>query len=86
MTLKAGREAGIPVAMCGEMAGDTRYTRLLLGLGLREFSMHPSGLLQVKKIVLESTLEELTERAEAVLATRDAANLHGLVDQLNNGH
>jgi phosphotransferase system enzyme I (PtsI) len=84
MTLKAGREAGIPVAMCGEMAGDTRYTRLLLGLGLREFSMHPSGLLQVKKIVLESTLEELTARAEAVLTTRDATSLHGLVDQLNN--
>ena len=42
-TLAAGDGAGIPVGMCGEMAGDPRYTRLLLGLGLREFSVHPQA-------------------------------------------
>jgi len=83
MTLRAGQAAGIPVAMCGEMAGDTRYTRLLLGLGLREFSMHPSGLLQVKKIVLESTLGELEERSREVMATRDLRELHNLVERMN---
>lgn len=86
MTLQAGANAGIPVSMCGEMAGDTRYTRLLLGMGLREFSMHPSGLLQIKKIVLESRLAELERLAENVLAARDTQSLHNLVEQMNNGH
>ena len=86
MTIRAGKEAGIPVAMCGEMAGDTRYTRLLLGMGLKEFSMHPSGLLQVKKIVLESQTTDLEERAKEVLAARDTHALHKLVDRMNNGH
>ena len=86
MTIRAGKGAGIPVAMCGEMAGDTRYTRLLLGLGLNEFSMHPSGLLQVKKIVLESEFAELEMRAEEVLAARDLRELHNLVERMNAGH
>jgi len=86
MTLRAGQAAGIPVAMCGEMAGDTRYTRLLLGMGLREFSMHPSGLLQVKKIVLESSFAELEEQCRDLLATRDLHELHDRVDQMNSGN
>jgi len=86
MTLQAGQAAGIPVAMCGEMAGDTRYTRLLLGLGLREFSMHPSGLLQVKKIVLESELSELEQQARDVLSLRDPRALHDRVERMNAGH
>jgi phosphotransferase system enzyme I (PtsI) len=86
MTLRAGQAAGIPVAMCGEMAGDTRYTRLLLGLGLREFSMHPSGLLQVKKIVLESAFDELAERSREVLAARELRELHDLVEKMNAGN
>jgi phosphotransferase system enzyme I (PtsI) len=84
MTLRAGKSAGIPVAMCGEMAGDTRYTRLLLGLGLREFSMHPSGLLQVKKIVLESEIAELEQYAAEVMMARDTTELHALVERMNN--
>jgi len=83
MTIQAGNAAGIPVAMCGEMAGDTRYTRLLLGMGLREFSMHPSGLLQVKKVVLESDLTELQERAQALMSLHDPRELHDGVDRLN---
>ena len=86
MTIRAGKGAGIPVAMCGEMAGDTRYTRLLLGLGLTEFSMHPSGLLQVKKIVLESEIAELERHADQVLAARDTRALHNLVERMNAGH
>ena len=82
-TIRAGKNAGIPVAMCGEMAGDTRYTRLLLGLGLNEFSMHPSGLLQIKKIVLESDCTKLRQHAEEVLAARDTRALHDLVERMN---
>src|SRR5690606_37034685 len=48
-TINAGERAGIPVAVCGEMAGESRLTRLLLGLGLMEFSMHPQQLLDVKR-------------------------------------
>lgn len=56
MILAAGRKAGIPVSMCGEIAGDTRLTRLLLGMGLTEFSMQSSKLLAVKQEVLNSDL------------------------------
>lgn len=83
MTIQAGKTAGIPVAMCGEMAGDTRYTRLLLGLGLSEFSMHPSALLEVKKIVRESSMAELEAFARQAMQVREPAELHGLVDGLN---
>ena len=82
-TINAGRAAGIPVAMCGEMAGDVRYTRLLIGLGLTEFSMHPATLLEIKKIVRESSAEELEELARAVMSTHDIRQLHELVDNAN---
>ncbi len=51
MTIDAGRRADIPVTMCGEMAGDPRFTKLLLGFGLRMFSIDPKTLLEVKKKV-----------------------------------
>jgi phosphotransferase system enzyme I (PtsI) len=88
MTIQAGQAAGISVGMCGEMAGDPRYTRLLLGLGLREFSMHPSGLLEVKRIVRESTLADLELHTREVMRARDTATLHALVERMNapSGH
>lgn len=46
----------IPVSVCGEVAGDRRYTRLLLALGLREFSMHPARLLEVKQVITETNI------------------------------
>ncbi len=83
ITIDAGKEAGIPVAMCGEMAGDTRYTRLLLGLGLAEFSMHPATLLEVKKIICESDITSLKRFARKVMSTHDIRELHDLVDGAN---
>ena len=71
-TIRAGRKAKIPVSLCGEMAGDPRYTRLLLGLGLTEFSMHPTGLLEIKRAVQNSHVGELTETARRLLRTIDA--------------
>ncbi|TVR63602.1 MAG: phosphoenolpyruvate--protein phosphotransferase [Candidatus Competibacteraceae bacterium] len=70
-TIRAGRKARIPVSLCGEMAGDSRYTRLLLGLGLTEFSMHPTGLLEIKRAVQDSHVGELTEIARRLLRTVD---------------
>ena len=83
MTIRAGAAADIPVAMCGEMAGDTRYTRLLLGMGLNEFSMHPSTLLEVKKIVRESSAAALRTFAQSVLEQRDPRATQRLVDEAN---
>src|SRR5207344_1874250 len=51
-TIRGANKAGVPVAVCGEMAGDERLTRILLGFGLRQFSMHPAHLLTVKQQVL----------------------------------
>lgn len=81
--IKAGNAAGIPVAMCGEMAGDARYTRLLLGMGLKEFSMHPSTLLEIKKIVRMSSLAKLRTFARKVLRNRDVGGIHALIDRTN---
>src|SRR5581483_11354593 len=64
MTIQAGARAGIPVAMCGEMAGDPRYTGLLLGLGLTEFSMHPASVLEIKRIIIESDVGQLRRLAQ----------------------
>lgn len=81
--IKAGQAAGIPVAMCGEMAGDVRYTRLLLGMGLKEFSMHPSTLLEIKKIIRISSFTKLRAFALKVLKSRDADSIHALIDKMN---
>jgi len=82
-TIAAGKKAGIPVAMCGEMAGDVRYTRLLLGMGLTEFSMHPATLLEVKKIIRETNKTSLVRFAKKVLSIHDTRQLHELVDSTN---
>jgi len=71
--------------MCGEMAGDPNYTRLLLGLGLNEFSMHPATLLAVKRIVRESNQKALARVAVRTLAQRTTREVHALVDKLNSG-
>ncbi len=83
LTIEAGKKARIPVAMCGEMAGDVRYTRLLLGLGLTEFSMHPATLLAVKRIVRLSRLSSVRRSARDILAQSETRKLHALVEELN---
>jgi phosphotransferase system enzyme I (PtsI) len=80
MTIEAGEDSGRPVAMCGEMAGDPRYTRLLLGLGLREFSMHPASVLEIKRIIIESDVAELRARAQQLLAASDPGELQRLLE------
>jgi phosphotransferase system enzyme I (PtsI) len=84
LTIEAGRKARIPVAMCGEMAGDTRYTRLLLGMGLREFSMHPATLLSVKRNVRLSDTAKLARLTRRAMKSRDTEAVHELVDHEND--
>jgi len=83
LTIQAGKKARISVAMCGEMAGDPRYTNLLLGLGLTEFSMHPATLLEVKKIVRDGHAGKLNRFAQRLLKVRDTHEVHTLVEKLN---
>ena len=83
ITIAAGRKAGIPVAMCGEMAGDARYTKLLLGMGLREFSVHPNALLEVKQIIGETRIAPARKLTRRILQSTRAATRLALVDELN---
>ncbi|MDO8387408.1 MAG: phosphoenolpyruvate--protein phosphotransferase [Polaromonas sp.] len=66
---------GKGVSVCGEMAGDTGMTRLLLGMGLRTFSMHPSQILAVKQQVLRADTVKLQRWAQEVLASEEPAAL-----------
>mgnify|MGYP003336744312 FL=1 len=81
--IKACNKAGIPVALCGEMAGDVQLTRLLLGLGLRQFSMHPASLLEVKQQVLKSNLREIAPLASRMLHALDGDKLQAMLRKLN---
>ena len=82
-TIAAGRKAGIPVAMCGEMAGDARYTKLLLGMGLREFSVHPNALLEVKQIIGETRIAPARKLTRRILRSTRSTTRLALVDELN---
>ncbi|MEA5097385.1 MAG: phosphoenolpyruvate--protein phosphotransferase [Burkholderiaceae bacterium] len=82
MTLRAGEKSGIPVSMCGEVAGDPRLTRLLLGMGLREFSMYPSQLLAVKQEVLNCDLRQIASRTKKILSLMEPAAIEHEVTQL----
>ena len=84
MTIAVADKAGIPVSVCGEMAGDTVLTRLLLGLGLREFSMHPAHVLAVKQQILTSDLPHITAVAQKMLKTHEPEKLQQLLLRLNS--
>ncbi|KAF3997156.1 phosphoenolpyruvate--protein phosphotransferase [Glaciimonas immobilis] len=77
-----GRKAGIPVSVCGEMAGDVKYTRLLLGMGLLEFSMDPIHLLAVKQEILNSDLEALTTQTKKILRTTEPSAIAAAMIQM----
>jgi len=81
-TIREANRAGVPVAVCGEMAGDPSMTRLLLGMGLREFSMHPAQLLRVKQEVLHSDCTRLEPLVEHVLNTFDPEEQAAALRQL----
>jgi phosphotransferase system enzyme I (PtsI) len=82
-TIRAGEKAGKSVAVCGEMAGDPALTRLLLGLGLRAFSMQPTSLLQVKQQILRSHVEEIAPAAQRLVKNTDPDKTAVLLGRLN---
>ena len=72
------------MSLCGEMAGDPRLTKLLIGLGLRNFSMHPSSLLKVKKMILESNASKLKYKANKILRSHQKLEIDNLINNLND--
>jgi len=76
-------KAGIPISVCGEMAGNVAYTRLLLGLGLRQFSMNSTQLLCVKQIILTTNLPEIKTLMQRILRANDPIKIRELLEKLN---
>ena len=83
LVISGANRTGIPVALCGEMAGDVKLTRLLLGLGLRQLSMHPGQLLAVKQEVLRTNLSSVRLLARRMLRIADPERMQGMLERLN---
>jgi phosphotransferase system enzyme I (PtsI) len=83
ITIKAGAKLGKAVAVCGEMAGDAKLTKLLIGMGLRQLSMHPSNVLSVKQQILRSQMDKLNSNARKVLHHTDIEKIEPLVAKFN---
>lgn len=83
MTIKAGNKLGKSVSVCGEMAGDSKLTKLLIGMGLRQLSMHPSHILSVKQQILHSQINDLNSNAKKVLTHTDIEKIEPLVAKFN---
>ncbi len=81
-TIREATRARVPVAVCGEMAGDPAMTRLLLGMGLREFSMHPSQVLVVKREVLRADLPALERSVADLLAMYEPLEIKAAFERL----
>jgi phosphoenolpyruvate-protein phosphotransferase (PTS system enzyme I) len=81
--LRTADRAHVPVALCGEMAGDLSLTRLLLGLGLRRYSMHSAHLLDVKQRILHTELSRVRPLARRMLRMHDPHRLRAALEELN---
>jgi phosphotransferase system enzyme I (PtsI) len=69
--------------MCGELAGDPALTRLLLGMGLRQFSMHPAQILSVKQKIMQSNCSELAPIVRRMLRLEEPAKIREQLEKLN---
>ena len=81
--ISSADKANIPVSMCGEMAGDPKLTRLLLGLGLRQFSMFSAQIPAFKQRVKQSDVSEVTPIVKRILRLDEPAKILELIDRLN---
>jgi phosphotransferase system enzyme I (PtsI) len=79
----SAEKAGVPVSMCGEMAGDPNFTRLLLGLGLRQFSMFPARIPAVKQRVKQSDISGIEPLARRIARLDEPAKIAEQVEKLN---
>ena len=81
-TIQVGSKAGVPVSVCGEMAGDKTFTRLLLGMGLQQFSMHPTQILEVKQEILRSDSTDLAIKVGKLLRLDEPDKIREAVEKL----
>lgn len=81
--LEAAFKAGKPVSVCGEMGGDIQYTRLLLGLGLRRFSMNAANLLAVKNVVIQSDCTQLAKQSKKILRLEQPEDVRRFLKKMN---
>ncbi len=81
--IQSAAKAKVPIAVCGEMAGEISLTRLLLGLGLTSFSMHPAHVLEVKQRVLTSDVSAVKPLVDRIRRADDPAKIALLIDKLN---
>ncbi len=80
--IEAGHAKGIPVGMCGEMAGDPKYTLLLLGMGLDQYSTNADALLKIKRIVRSVSFQEAQDVAKEVLSYSSASESEQFITEL----
>lgn len=80
-TIKTGEKSRLPVSVCGEMAGETEVTELLLGLGLKQFSMHPSQILAVKQRVLATSRRSAIQLASRVMRAADPMEIRKALER-----
>ena len=80
-TIRAGTRARVPVSVCGELAGELEMTELLLGMGLRQFSMHPSQILPVKERLFELSFKDSGRFAGRVLRMSDPMKIRGVLQR-----
>ncbi|HEX5130584.1 MAG TPA: putative PEP-binding protein, partial [Usitatibacter sp.] len=83
MVIRTAQQHEKPVAVCGEMAGDVELTRMLLGFGLRNFSMHPAHLLAVKQRVLTTSIPDIAPVVARLLRTDEPDRMRALIEKLN---
>ena len=81
--IESGIKQKIQVSLCGEMAGDIQFTRLLLGMGLKSFSMHPSAIPEVKEIILKTDIRSLEKLSSRIINCVDSKEKHELIKKLN---
>ena len=81
--IESGIKQKIQVSLCGEMAGDIQFTRLLLGMGLKSFSMHPSAIPEVKEIILKTDIRSLEKLSAKIINCIDSKEKHELIKKLN---
>ena len=84
IVINAGAKNKIPVSLCGEMAGDPNYTRLLLGLGLKSFSMHPSAIPEIKNIMISSDISKLKRLSREIINCDCLVKKNKLLAKINN--
>jgi len=84
IVIEAGAKNKIPVSLCGEMAGDFNYTRVLLGLGLKSFSMHPSAIPEIKNIMINSDISKLKKLSKEIINCDCPIKKTKLLSKINN--